>query len=146
MLTIEARALGGTRPLVPEWSVPVPRIPDGDGPEDWTLRDLISHVVRHEVAAYSERQEARRFVRALSAREIDAGHAAGKITAGAPDLQSDPAAADPERAVAVALEAFEDGLYLVVLDGSERRSLDEVVRLGEESHVVFLRLTFLAGA
>ena len=42
--------------------------------------------------------------------------------------------------------AFEDGLYLTIIDGVERRSLDEPVRLTEDSQLVFIRLTFLAGA
>jgi hypothetical protein len=48
--------------------------------------------------------------------------------------------------VATALQAFEDGLYLVIIDEVERRSLDEPVHLAEDSQLVFIRLTFLAGA
>ena len=48
--------------------------------------------------------------------------------------------------MAAALQGFEDGLYLVVLDGVEQRELDRQVYLTAESRLVFLRLTFLAGA
>ena len=48
--------------------------------------------------------------------------------------------------MAAALQGFEDGLYLVVLDGAEQRDLDCQVYPKPESHLVFLRLTFLAGA
>ena len=48
--------------------------------------------------------------------------------------------------MATALEAFIDGLYLVVIDGLEYRDLDAIVHLEPESRITFLRLTFLAGA
>ena len=44
------------------------------------------------------------------------------------------------------LTAFEDGLYLVLLDDKEQRNLDATVHLTDDSRVAFLRLTFLAGA
>ena len=43
-------------------------------------------------------------------------------------------------------DSFQDGLYLVLLDGREQRNLDEQIFLGPDSHVTFLRLTALAGA
>jgi hypothetical protein len=43
------------------------------------------------------------------------------------------------------LQAFEDGLYLVVLDGQEQRSLDAQLFLQPDSRVAFVRLTMLAG-
>lgn len=51
-----------------------------------------------------------------------------------------------DAAIAAALAGFEDGLYLVVLDGREQRDLDARVVLTQQSRLVFLRLTFLAGA
>ena len=53
---------------------------------------------------------------------------------------------DAEAAVGAALQGFEDGLYLVIVDGVEQRSLDSQVYLTADSRLVFLRLTFLAGA
>lgn len=50
------------------------------------------------------------------------------------------------QAIGTALRAFEDGLYLVILDGKEQRDLDEQVFPGPDSHVTFLRLVMLAGA
>jgi hypothetical protein len=52
---------------------------------------------------------------------------------------------DADEAVATALEAFEDGLYLVVVDGQELRNLDAQVFLQPDSRVAFVRLTLLAG-
>ena len=50
-----------------------------------------------------------------------------------------------EQALATALEAFEDGLYLVIVDGQELRQLDQQVFLQPESRVTFVRLIMLAG-
>jgi hypothetical protein len=51
-----------------------------------------------------------------------------------------------ESAVATALEAFVDGLYLVILDDVEYRDLDAIVHVEPDSRITFLRLAFLAGA
>ena len=140
MLTISGKALGRKKPLFADFSIPFP--PDlGDG-GSVTLRDLIGQVVRHEVAAFAQRQDERKFVRALTARQIEEGAARGKIDMGGRDLQQE---VDPEQAVGTALEAFEDGLYLVVVDGAEQRSLDNQVFINSDSRVAFVRLVMLAG-
>lgn len=107
-LAIEGRTLGTKRraKLFEDFSVPVPP-PDPEPPgEDWdggiTLRQLITRVVRHEVAAFAERQNARQFVRALSKEEIQEGAAAGKVDSGGSEIE--PVTVDPEAAVAVAIE------------------------------------------
>src|SRR5262245_24578314 len=142
MVLVEARVLGKPRSLVPEWSVPIPPQPAERGHSGLTLRQLIAHIVRAEVEAFDRRQEARTFVRALSTREVATGAARGKIDPGghAPGVR-----ADPDHAVAAALQAFEDGLYLVLVVGSEQRELDREIHCGEQSRVMFLRLTMLAG-
>jgi hypothetical protein len=140
MLTITGKALGKKKPLFTDFSVPFP--PDlGDGGAV-TLRDLIDRVVRHEVQAFKQRQEDRKFVHALTARQIEEGAARGKVDMGGRDLDQK---VDPEQAVGTALEAFEDGLYLVIVDGAEQRSLDAQVFLQPDSRVAFVRLTMLAG-
>jgi hypothetical protein len=52
---------------------------------------------------------------------------------------------DGEEAVAAALQAFEDGLYLVILDGEEQAELDREVSLQPDSHVTCVRVVMLAG-
>jgi hypothetical protein len=140
MLTISGKALGRKKPLFADFSVPFP--PDlGDGGST-TLRDLIGRVVRHEVEAFKQRQEDRKFLHALSARQIEEGAARGKIDMGGHDrIQK----VDPAEATEVALQAFEDGLYLVILDGQEQRNLDAQVFLQPDSRVAFVRLVMLAG-
>ena len=138
---IETRTLGRKARPLDGWAVPDPPV-DGDGGH-LTLRELIGRIVRAEVSAFERRERARRFVRVLSDTEIVEGAAQGRIDAGG---RPSTGVVDAEQAVGVALQGFEDGLYLVVLDGVEQRELDREVFVTPESKLIFLRLTFLAGA
>lgn len=140
-ITISGRSLGKRKPLFDDWHIALP--PDDPGDDDRTLRALITRIVREEVSAFKSRQEERRIARVLSSAEIDAGLEKGKVDSGGTDLKQD---VDEELAVAAALQAFEDGLYLVIIDGAEQRDLDAQVYLHSDSHVLFVRLVFLAGA
>jgi hypothetical protein len=140
MLTVSAKAVGRKKPLVADFSVPVP---DGlAAGRSLLLRDVIEHVVRAEVAAFRDRQAERRLFRAMTARQIEDGLATGKVLAGGSDLDQ---AVDVDQAVAAALEAFGDGLFLVVVDDVELQDLNAVVPLAESSRLTFIRLTMLAG-
>jgi hypothetical protein len=145
MLTIGGRGLGQRRPLFEDFSVPPPAEVGDGGPV--TLRDLITHVVCNEVKAFEKRQEARRLDRVLTPSQIEQGRQRGKIgPEGRDPKQQPPAKVDVGSAVATALEAFVDGLYLVIIDDVEYRDLDAIVRVEPDSRITFLRLTFLAGA
>ena len=142
MITVEARLLGRRKALVPEWSVPASIGLGADGDEGLTLRDLIERVVREQVLAFEQRQAARKFVRALTESQVADGRERGKIDPGGRDFDQ---TVDLDQALASAIQAFEDGLYLVIIDEVERKELDEQVWLSEGSRMVFLRLAFLAG-
>src|SRR5689334_23116165 len=108
---IELRQLGRRSRPLDGWSVPTP--PDADrseGGDGLTLRELIARVVRSEVAAFRERSDRRRFVRALTEAEIVEGARRGRIDPGGRDSEG---MVDPEAAVGAALQGYEDGLYLV---------------------------------
>ena len=140
MLTVSGKTIGGKKPLFDDFSVPPP---DDSHDGGSTLRDLIKSIVQHEVAAFQQRQTDHQLVRALTAREIDAGVEAGKIDSGGSEVE--PQQVDEADAVATALQAFEDGMYLVVIDGQEQRALDQSVYLQPDSRLTFVRLTLLAG-
>jgi hypothetical protein len=142
MITIEGKALGTRRRLFSDWSIPIPPDLGGGGGGDLSLRDLIARIVRAEVAAFRDRREGRRLVRALSATEIAEGVAKGKVDMGGRDLDQE---VDEEQAVGAALQAFEDGIYLVAVDGRDVRDLDQSVYLTADSRVTFIRLALLAG-
>jgi hypothetical protein len=140
-LALSARAVGRRRPLVPDWSVPISPEESERG-EPLTLRQLITRIVRQEVAAFRQRQSERRLVRILTERQIAEGLERGRVDPGGRTLDQP---VDDDEAVANALQAFEDGIYLVILDGEEQRELDREVHLAPDSHLVFLRLVMLAG-
>jgi hypothetical protein len=133
---VQARATGRRRPLVPDRDVPV-----GDGGPQ-TLRALIERVVRDEVAAFEERRAERPFLQVLTERDLTDGAQRGRIVSGGQPRGPRP---DPDAAVGVALQAFEDGLYLVLIDGEQQRDLDAQVFVSEETTLTFLRLVALAG-
>ena len=140
-LTISGKALGSRKPLFADWSIPFP--PEWSGEGGLTLRDLIARVVRGEVQAFQQRQEERQFLRTLTAKQISAGAEKGKIELGGSEVPVQPV--DAEAAVAVACQAFEDGLFLVVIDEQEYREIDRELHLRPDSRVTFVRLTLLAG-
>jgi hypothetical protein len=142
VLNISARTMGKRKPLIPDWQVPWPP-EEHDSGEPLTLRQLITRIVLLEVESFKQRQEAKRFVRILTEQQIEEGIAKGRVDAGGRDLHQD---VEPQAAVATALQAFEDGIYLVILDGEEQRELDRQVFLQSQSSVVFIRLVMLAGA
>ncbi len=140
MLTVAGKALGRKKPLFAEWSTELPPNLRESGT---TLRDIIRQLVRTEVRAFKKRQDERTLLRALTARAIDAGVQKGKVEMGRSDVPVQ--VVDEDAAVSTALQAFEDGLYLVVIDEQEHKRLDSQVCLQPESRITFIRLTLLAG-
>lgn len=136
MLLVEGKQLGQKKALFEGFSVPAP------GMSSQTLRSLIVHVVTQEVEAFHHRQVERRLVRALSWDKIEEGLAQGKVHSGGSNLDQK---VDVEAAIQTAIEAFQDGLYLVVLDELELKDLDAAIELTEESRLTFIRLSLLAG-
>src|SRR5690606_19364383 len=116
-ITVSTHALGRRKPLLADFSVPPPEVPEPGEGDDLRLRHVIAHIVRQQVEAFHTRQAAQRFDRVLSASQIDAGAAAGKVAPGASEHAAQRV--DVEDAIGAALLAFEDGLYLVILDGAE---------------------------
>ena len=141
-LTVSARTVARRKPLIPDWQVPWPPEEDGGG-EALTLRELITHIVHKEVEAFQTRQQERKLVRILTEKEIESGLEKGRVDSGGRDLHQ---SVNPEAAVGTALQAFEDGIYLVFLDDVEQRELDKQVFLRPDSKLTFLRLVLLAGA
>jgi len=140
MLTISGKALGRKKPLFADFSVAAPpALRDGG----ITLRHLLEHIVREQVAGFQERQEQRQVLRVLTQRQIAEGVEKGKIESGVSQVDLQPV--DAEAAVAAAWQAFEDSLYLVVLDEQQQQALEQQVFLQPDSRLTFVRLTMLAG-
>ncbi len=104
---------------------------------------MIERIVRAEVKSFQQRQHDRQFLRALTASQIEEAAQRGKIEMGASEIGIQHV--DPDQSVAVALQAFEDGLYLVIIDDVEHRALEQQVYLTDDSRITFIRLTMLTG-
>ena len=143
ILFISGKVIGRRKPLFADWSIPTPPEWNEDGDGGLTLRDLIERIVREEVAGFKKRQYDRQFLRALTATEIEQAAEKGKIEMGGSEigLQS----VDEDQSIATALQAFDDGMYLVVIDEDEKKNLDEQIFLSPDSRVTFIRLTLLSG-
>ena len=141
MLMVSGKALGRKKPLFADFSIAPP--PAARGDDGITLRHAHRARRRAEVAAFRQRQRDRLELRVLSAREIDERLAKGKVESGASEVGLQEV--DAEAAVGTALQAFEDGLYLVVVDDQQQPEIDRHFFLRPDSRVTFVRLTLLAG-
>jgi len=140
MLTVSAEAVGRRKPILDDFSVPPP--PALASGKSVSLRELLAHVVRGEVDAFQTRQADRRLLKVLSKADIADGLATGKVASGGSDLDQK---VNADAAVATAVEAFADGLFLVILDETEVKELDAPLALTADSRLTFVRLTLLAG-
>ncbi len=140
-MLITGKTLGSKKRLFDDWSIPLP--PDDGGGDGLTLGELIERIVREEVKNFQKRQHDRQFLRALSASQIEEAAERGKIEMGASEVGIQEV--NPEAAVGAALQAFEDGMYLVVIDEVEQRNLEQQVFLNPDSRITFIRLTMLTG-
>lgn len=140
-IIVEGKLIGQKRPLFTDWRIELPPIWERGG-DRLKLRDLITRVVAEEVAAFRQRQDERRLAKIMTRAEIEQGARQGKIDPGEHDLQQH---VDVDEAVGVALQAYEDGLYFVFIDGEQPAGLDSEVYIKSDSRVTFIRLTALAG-
>lgn len=141
-MIITTKSLGRKKPLFEDFSVTIP--PDWSGGDDGvTLRQIIEKIVRDQVRQFQDRQQQRQFLRALTEKQIAEGALRGKIEMGGSEVGIQQV--DPDQAAGNALLAFEDGLYLVVVDDVEQRQLDHQVYLNADSRITFIRLAMLTG-
>ena len=143
-LTIEAKVLGQRARAGHTWTVELP-LPDPATGENITTGALIALVVRHEVRADRERNAQRSLLRILSPADIQAGVAQGKLTMTRFDEEADQPETAEDNAVAVALQAYRDGLFYFFVDEQQLLDLDAPVPLRPDSTLTFLRLVALAG-
>jgi len=107
-----------------------------------TLRQLIRACVEKEVDRFNTSRTEPRLFAFLTPAEIQSQSESGKVGFG--DL-SNTDEADHEKALDVALQAHEDGVFCVFIDDEEVRHADDAIILTDGSVITFLRLTFLTG-
>lgn len=138
MVTVEFQSASGARLDVAPFTFD-PHF-DTEESDDFRVRHLITKLVNESVRDFHGR-EARDRSRILTPDELAKGLAIGKFGSPREELQ----AVDVDEAVDQALQAFEDGLYLLFVDQIEKRELDERVALLPATNVTIIRLTALAG-
>ena len=112
-------------------------LPDNLG----TARELITHIVRENVRAYNERPVDAPLLSYLTQEEYETGEHLGKISF---NDRKNERNQDLDKAVANALQCFEDGIYRLLINEAEVRDLGEIT-LNNGDTLTFIRLVMLAG-
>lgn len=107
-----------------------------------SLRELIAGIVRLNVTEYNNKPVEPLLIKYLSPDVIENQAETGKIGFGE---RRSHERSDPEKAIATAILAFEDGIYRVFIGEDEVSSLDEPLALKEDDSLTFIRLTMLSG-
>lgn len=115
-MQVEIRAIGDRRSILPPTEIPAP---EGD---TCTLREVIAACVKHSFGRFTRRRGEHTLAEVLDAEN-------GSNLAEATDH---------------ALEAFTEGVFLVMVNGKPCRDLDEELTLVPTSTVGFVRLSAFA--
>lgn len=137
-LTISAKQLGRKQPLITQQVIDIEDI----GPRP-TVAELIEAVVLQQVAAFNSKPNEINLLPVMGKQAIDNRADSGKVGFGS---IYNEAKADPSKAVATALLAFQDGMFVLFADEEEYTKPDQVIHLQEHTVITFIRLTFLAGS
>ena len=107
---------------------------EGDGVALWRV---VAHIARSMAARSSREAEEAASERAVDEREAASG--SGRVDPGGRRARP---AWDAERAAKDAVRGLVEGLFVVVIDGVERRDPEAPVRLTARSRVVFVPTAF----
>ncbi|MCE1245642.1 MAG: hypothetical protein LWY06_03240 [Firmicutes bacterium] len=143
MITISLKSIARKEAIIKEKPVEIDVRIDQQG--FTSARDLISSVVRYEVAAFRERNEESKILRTLTAQQIEEGRDAGKIIITAQEDTPDQPPVNENRAVKTALQAFEDGLFYMLVNNKNIRDPEELIPANQDLHIIFIKLTALEG-
>ena len=133
---VRVKAIGKRKDIL----APTPyTIPDGI----CSLRQLLTAVIQKEVAQYNSKQAEAQLIPFLTQQELEDQAKIGKVSFGT--IYSDKKA-DPGKAVANAIQCWEDGLVRVFMNDEELTDLDAKLVIEEQAIFTFMRLTFLAGS
>ncbi len=108
-----------------------------------SLRMLLTAIVEQEVNAYNQKDMDVQMLPFLTQEQLDDQAATGKVSFGR--VYSDKKA-DAPKAVANAIQCWEDGLVHVFQNDTELTTLDDPIEIRENDVFTFIRLTFLAGS
>jgi hypothetical protein len=140
-VTVEAKVLGQSSHAPSVRQLDLSSLGDTLQSSPFLLRTLLTSLVESEVHAFAARQEQRALLHFMTDEQISEGIARGKVV---PHGEA-PQSVDLHDAVAAAMQAFEDRLYLVLVDGESIDSLDDAVELHNDSRITLVRLVALIG-
>ena len=133
---VRVKAIGKRKDIL----APIPyKLPDGI----CSLRQLLTAVVQKEVEQYNSKETEGQLISFLTQQELEVQALTGKVSFGT--IYSDKKA-DPVKAVANAIQCWEDGLVRVFLNDEELTALDALLTIEPQVVFTFMRLTFLAGS
>lgn len=107
-----------------------------------TLEDLITQLVTHNVNSFNKEIETNKILSFLSPSEIQNQSITGKIGFGEIENKTK---ANIKSSIENALQAFEDGIFVVFIDDDEVKTIKEPLAIKESSSITFIRMTFLTG-
>jgi len=105
-----------------------------------SVSELIAEKVYQEVSAYNSRARANYGREYLRNEEIERMQDAGKIGLGSKRRRQ----VDPEVEYQKALQAFEQNVFLILVDGRQRE-LGDIITVTPQTNITFIRLVPLVG-
>ena len=106
------------------------------------LKEAISEIVSKNVLEYNEKIPEKAIIKFLTNEEIESQADIGKVGFGSIYNENKLSV---EKAIEVALQAFEDGIYKVLINEDVIEKLDSPINLKSGDIFTFIRLTLLAG-
>lgn len=137
-LTISVKQAGKKHALIDKKIIEVDEL--GAMP---TLAELINAVVAQQVQEYNSKPHEKNLLPFLSKEAIRDQADGGKVGFGS--IYNDHKARISE-AQEVAIQAFEDSLYVIFVNDEEYTKPDQIISLKQDTVITFIRLTFLAGS
>lgn len=107
-----------------------------------SVRELLRETVRLNLQEYEKGKQEDAILQVLSRQEQETQAKSGKISFGIHYNTKKP---DLDQAVDHAWQCFEDGIAALFVDGERPQGLDDAVCLKEDSELIFIRMTLLAG-
>jgi len=132
---IRVKAVGRRKPIFELIEVTLPA-------QVSCLEEAIREIVAQQVSQYNARNIDQTIFPYLSQEQLEDQALAGRVSFGA---AYDERKADKAKAITDALQAFEDGIYKVLIDDKVIDRLDERLELKDGAVFTFIRLTLLSG-
>ena len=136
-LKISAKQLGRKHPLIDNKIIEIEDI--GSQP---SLQNLLMAVVAQQVHEYNSKPPEKSLLPFLDTATIEEQATTGKVGFGSIYNEHK---ADLAKAQQAALQAFQDGLFVVFAGDKPLTALEHIISLTPDTVITFIRLSFLAG-